>query len=273
MFNIVRIVVLIGAVAIVPLGLRLAGGEVLRRAAVWWPAPALLGALSLWLPRGPVAYTLAGCYAAAAVALAVVAPVRLARRRDISPPELAFLTALICPAIAAAALVAERAGYRLFGFDLEILALTVPHFHFAGFAAALIAGLAAHGAPRSRLASAGALCVPAGTALVFAGYFLSDIYELAGAVVLTAGMWAVALVMWRHIRPGTKSPLTRGLLGVSAATLAATMVLAVSYAVGEAFDVPHLSLTWMAATHGIANAAGFAVCGLLAWRRIQEETL
>jgi hypothetical protein len=32
-----------------------------------------------------------------------------------------------------------------------------------------------------------------------------------------------------------------------------------------------MSLTRMAATHGVANAAGFAVCGMLAWRRLAEE--
>ncbi|OSC61194.1 hypothetical protein B5180_36300, partial [Streptomyces sp. BF-3] len=67
------------------------------------------------------------------------APRRAARGRDLDPAGIALLTALVTPSVAATALVAERSGHELFGFDLGILALTVPHFHFAGFAAALIA--------------------------------------------------------------------------------------------------------------------------------------
>jgi hypothetical protein len=189
----------------------------------------------------------------------------------VSPAEAALLTALISPSIAATALVAERGGWHLFGFSLPILELTVPHFHFAGFAAALIAGLVCRSAPDSRLARAAALCVPAGTGLVFAGYFTGDQVELAGAAVLTTGMWAAALVTWTVVRPAATNPLTRALFGMSALTLAATMLLALSYAAGEALDLPHLTLTWMAATHGVANAAGFALCGIAAWTRYQRE--
>lgn len=52
---------------------------------------------------------------------------------------------------------------------------------------------------------------------------LLGVLELAGALVLTAGMWTVGL------------------------------------------------LTWMVATRGPGNALGFALCSLLAWRRIRTE--
>ena len=38
---------------------------------------------------------------------------------------------------------------------------------------------------------------------------------------------------------------------------------------GEAVGLPHPTLTWMAATHGFGNALGFALCALLARRRLQ----
>lgn len=180
-------------------------------------------------------------------------------------------TALVSPSIAGTALVAERAGYRLFGFDLDILALTVPHFHFAGFTAALVAGLVCRVAVPGRWARGAAYSVPAGTLLVLLGYFVGDWAELVGAVVLTGGMWAVALLTWREIRPGARDRTTRALLATSATVLPATMLLALWWAVGEATDIVHPTLTWMAATHGLGNALGFALCSVLAWRRLTAD--
>ncbi|MEU7025668.1 YndJ family protein [Streptomyces sp. NPDC046275] len=282
----VGLIVTLGMSAVVPVGLRLLDGpqpaslRLLRRA---WPLLALPGAVSLWLPRGPLAAALAGVYALATVALALHAPVRLALTlprspaagartspRLPAPAEVAALTALATPAVAGLALVAERAGHELFGFELGILALTVPHFHFAGFAAALVAGLVCRAA-ESRGTRFAALSVPLGTLLVLLGYFVDDWAELAGALVLTAGMWAVALATWRELRPAAPDRVTRALLGTSAAVLVATMLLALSWALGEATGLPHPGLTWMAATHGLGNALGFAVCSLLAWRRLARS--
>ncbi|MEU8617415.1 YndJ family protein [Streptomyces sp. NPDC048623] len=266
----VGLIVMLGMLVVVPLGLRLLDGpqpvtlRLLRRA---WPLLALPGAVSLWLPRSPLAVLLAAVYALATLALALHAPVRLALTRSLAPAEIAALTALTTPAVAGLALVAERAGHELLGFELGILALTVPHFHFAGFAAALVAGLVCRTAPGPATRFA-ALSVPLGTLLVLLGYFVDDWAELAGALVLTAGMWAVALATWRELRADAPDPVTRALLTTSAAVLVATMLLALSWALGEATGLPHPSLTWMAATHGLGNALGFALCALLAWRRL-----
>ncbi|MFG2412747.1 YndJ family protein [Streptomyces goshikiensis] len=299
----VNLIVTLGMLYVVPAGLRLIDPVGLRTAARLWPVPAALGALCLWLPRGIPATVLAALYAAAALALATRAPARLpaARRRSgahgsagraggnaggapprttaSGPAEVAVCTALVSPSIAGTALVAERAGYRLFGFDLDILALTVPHFHFAGFTAALVAGLVCRAGATAPGAAPGtatlsrwaAYSVPGGTLLVLLGYFVDDWAELAGAVVLTTGMWAVALLTWRDIRPGARDRTTGALLGTSAAVLVATMLLALWWAAGEATGITHPTLTWMAATHGLGNALGFALCSVLAWRRLTAD--
>ncbi|MGW7428117.1 YndJ family protein [Streptomyces sp. NPDC054861] len=267
----VGLIVMLGMLAVVPAGLRLLDGPqpaALRPLARAWPLLALPGAVALWLPRGPTAAALAAVYALATLALALHAPLRLAATGSLAPAEIAVLTALAAPSVAGLALVAERAGHELLGFDLDILALTVPHFHFAGFAAALVAGLVCRASP-GPLARFAALSVPLGTLLVLAGYFIDDWAELAGAVVLTGDMWAVALLTWRDVRTGVADPATRALLATSAAVLVATMLLALSWALGEATGLPHPSLTWMAATHGLANALGFALCSVLAWRRLR----
>ncbi|GAA1502180.1 hypothetical protein GCM10009730_00370 [Streptomyces albidochromogenes] len=268
----VNLIVMLGMLVVVPLGLRLVDAPAPSRLSRWWPLLAAPGAVALWLPRGPAATALAAVYAAATLALALHAPARLARTRSLAPAEIAVLTALASPSVAGLALVAERSGHRLFGFDLEILALTVPHFHFAGFAAALVAGLVCRTSADRPAARCAALSVPLGTLLVLVGYFVDDWAELAGAVVLTAGMWAVALVTWRDVRDERQDRTTRTLLAVSAAVLVATMLLALSWALGEATGLPHPDLTWMAATHGLGNALGFALCAVLAWRRLEETT-
>jgi hypothetical protein len=56
-----------------------------------------------------------------------------------------------------------------------------------------------------------------------------------------------------------------------ASVLAVTMVLALWWALGEASGLVHPSLGWMAATHGIGNAFGFGLCGMLAWRLLRNE--
>lgn len=147
----------------------------------------------------------------------------------------------------------------------------MPHFHFAGFTAALVAGLVCRAAAPGPGARWAAYSVPAGTLLVLLGYFVDDWAELAGAVVLTGGMWAVALLTWQEIRPAAGDRTTRALLATSAAVLLATMLLALWWAVGEATGVVHPTLTWMAATHGLANALGFALCSVLAWRRLTAD--
>ncbi|MFJ3146602.1 YndJ family protein [Streptomyces halstedii] len=268
----VGLVVMLGMLVIVPAGLGLVGDPALARIRRLWPLFAVPGAVALWLPRGTAATAAAACYALGTLLLAAHAPLRLARTRGAGPAEIALFTALVTPSVAALALVAERSGHQLFGFGLGILALTVPHFHFAGFAAALVAGLVCRAGDDGPVGRFAALSVPLGTLLVLAGYFIGDLAELAGAVVLTAGMWAVALLTRRTALGVGRDRVTRILLTASAAVLVATMVLALSWALGEATGLPHPSLTWMAATHGVGNALGFALCSLLALRRLQHPT-
>ncbi|WP_166345284.1 YndJ family protein [Phytoactinopolyspora limicola] len=264
-------IVALGMIVIVPLGLRLIDDEQRRLHPLIqiWPMAGVLGAVSLVLDRGALAAALATAYGVVTLWLAVLAGLRLLRRRSLQPAEIAVLTAMVTPLVAGSSLVAERAGYELFGFGMTILALTVAHFHFAGFAAALIAALVAS-TVRSVPAEIVALTVPAGTAIVLAGYFTTGEVELLGALVLSVGMWMLGWILWRRVRPAAATTVTRVLIGTSAVVVAVTMVLALNWALTHIWDdLPHLSLTWMAATHGVINAVGFALCGLLGWHRIK----
>ncbi|ROO83584.1 YndJ-like protein [Actinocorallia herbida] len=253
----VDLLVCLGMLAVVPLGLGLAGAGSLRPL---WCAGAVPGAVSLFLPVGKPAAFLAVLYALAAAVLLAEAVRRLPRAlRD--PRQAAFATALASPSVAALALVAERAGHPLLGYSPELLALTVAHFHFAGFAAALVAGLACR--PESgRAGRWAAVTVPVGTLAVLAGYFAGQWAEFAGAVVLTAGMWLTGLLCWRTGRAAAR---------LAGAVLVPTMLLALWYALGEASGIPHPGLGWMTATHGVANALGFGLCGVLGWRLTRKD--
>jgi hypothetical protein len=265
----VHLVVSLGMVVIVPLGLGLVdlpGSTTVRR---WWPVVAVPGVVSLWLDRGALSITLAAIYLAGTLALVVLAGADFLRRKRLRAREIALYTALVTPSIAALSLLAERSSYELFGFSLTVLSLTVAHFHFAGFAAALIACLVV-GSASGRVATAAAISVPLGTGIVLLGFFLGDPVELLGAVVLTAGMWLVGWALWRRSRDAADR-VGRVLLTVSASVLVVTMVLALSWALGHVVDTPYLPLEWMVATHGLANAVGFALCGLLAWQRAKER--
>ncbi|NUK14258.1 YndJ family protein, partial [Streptomyces lunaelactis] len=164
----VSLIVMLGMLVVVPAGLRLIDAAELTPIRRTWPVFAVPGAVALWLPRSATAAALAAVHALGTLALALHAPRRLARTRSLPPAEIAVLTALVTPSVAGLALIAERSGHELFGFSLPILALTVPHFHFAGFAAALVAGLVCRAAagPAGRFA---ALSVPLGTLLVLSG--------------------------------------------------------------------------------------------------------
>lgn len=251
----VHAVVSLGMLIVVPLGLTLLPTR--TTSTRWWFAFAVPGAVALWLPRGAVSITLASIYLAGTLVLITLAARHFLQHRTLGARQVALYTALATPSIAALALVAERSSYQLFGFNLTVLSLTVAHFHFAGFAAALMAYLAADGLA--------AVSVPLGTLLVLLGFFLGDPVELAGAVVLTAGMWLVGWNLWRRSRRADRT--TAILLVVSASVLVVTMLLAVSWALGHVVDTPYLPLEWMVATHGVANAVGFALCGVLAMRR------
>jgi hypothetical protein len=255
----VHAVVSLGMLVVVPLGLSLLRGNVR-----WWFWFAVPGVVSLWLSRGPVSITLASIYLAGTLVLVALAVRDLWHHKRLRPREIALYTALATPSIAGLALVAERSSYQLFGFNLTVLSLTVAHFHFAGFAAALIAFLVA--GSRTLAGDAAAISVPLGTGIVLLGFFLGDPVELAGAAVLTAGMWLVGWNLWRRSRRADRA--TAVLLTISAAVLVVTMLLALSWALGHVVATPYLPLEWMVATHGLANAVGFALCGLLAWRRL-----
>lgn len=261
-------VVVVGLV--VPLGVRLLWLPAATPVSWWLGAGAAAALGSLW-ESGPIAMALVLPWCALGGFAAATGLGRLRELRAEPARALAALTASTSLAVAAFALVVDRSGTAPFlGFESAVWRLTVLHFCVAGFAAALLAGLALV-ATGSRAAAVGCVTVPTGTALVAAGHFLGDHAELAGALVLTVGLLASSFTVLRRVVHLDDSG--GQLLAVSAAVTPVTMTLAVWWAFGESFDVPHLSLTQTAATHGVGNAFGIGLCGVLGWSTVAKEQL
>jgi hypothetical protein len=138
-----KLVIVIGLLLIVPGALSLLADPAAALARRIWPVGAVAGALSLWLPRGPAATALATVYATAAALLAGYAASRPVRPRGEHTAEVVVEVALISPALAAGALVAERSGYPLFGLTVPALSATVVLAHLVIFAVLLAASLRA----------------------------------------------------------------------------------------------------------------------------------
>ena len=96
--------------------------------------------------------------------------------------------------IGGAWLVASRLGIQPLGFGDTIVLLTAIHFHFAGFAAPLLAGFAGR-AVRDRQTASQVVALAAtgiilGTPLVAAGITFSPAVALVGAAIVST--WSVA---------------------------------------------------------------------------------
>lgn len=267
----------LGPTIVVPLGLgiiewRTPAAERLRRLAVRvMPAGAIATVVALLLPQG------AGAAAAAAIWMAVCAVVstsgllELATVRTLRFDLLLRVAAAGYLSVGGGWFVLSRYGATPLGFDDTIVELTAVHFHFAAFAAPLIAWLAA-GVARRRSHLLAAVCEEAGIAVVIAmpvvaaGQTASQTLEVVGSAIIGTALVVLAgatfVVLTRIRLPG----YSRLFLAVSAAAVPVAMVLAVDFAIGGLLGTPALSIDAMARTHGVLNGAGFSLFGLLGWR-------
>jgi hypothetical protein len=164
-------------------------------------------------------------------------------------------------------LVASRAGLHPVGFEEPIVLLTAMHFHFAGFASAIVAGLTVrhfHGQRGEALVRAAALAVVVGPGLLGLAFLAGPKVKLLGALLVAVGQIGLAAAMARlalQIRRGAG----RWLLLIAGGSVVAGMLFAAIWAIGEYPLQPFVDIRKMAQIHGVLNALGFAGCGLLGW--------
>ena len=191
-------------------------------------------------------------------------------RRGGAVLELAWVAAPAYLAFGALWLVADRAAVEPAGIVAPFVLLTAVHFHYAGFVASLLAALvrARVGASAPRATAAAVVAVVGAPPVIAAGFAVLGVLQVVGAVVLTAGLFGLAWLTLRHVVPTAEDRAARVLLVVSSLAVLVPMLLAVQWAIGWNYGTPALSIPVMARTHGVVNAVGFSLCGVLGWLRL-----
>ena len=276
-------VVFFGMLVIVPLGLSLVRTvdepeSLWHRLAVLVQPFAVLPAIgSFFLKTGPLAAALASVWLILAVLVALLGLTRF-KARGLFPVEESSIDAgLIYLTVAGMWLVVYRLGVQPFEYGETIILLTVVHFHFAGFAAPIIAGmsgrvLATRKHPQTMFRIS-VLALVAAMPLVAAGITFSPWLGFIGTLILSTGLLLLAVLTIGWVIRAIKPSSSRVLLVFGALCTCAAMLLACLYAFSLATKTLIITIPTMALTHGLLNAFGFATCSLLAWSRITQQVL
>ena len=281
--TLVDLLLLLAPLVTVPLGLRLVpfsgarSRQLLALARIVQPLGAAAAVVSFLFAPGWTAGVIAIGWLLACAVASLAGLFDLIEGRTLRPIHLVPAAAVAYLSVGAGWLVLSRAGLRPEGFSHEIVELTGVHFHYAGFAATLMAALTMGAiGDRGRLAtfaSAAAMLVVIGVPITAAGIATgSGLLTVVGPVLLGAGVLSIAGLTGLAIAPRVQRSPARWLLWVSAAGVVVPMLLGVDYAISRVFPVPALDLRAMAFIHGDLNALVFSLGGLLGWTLLNQSS-
>jgi YndJ-like protein len=164
------------------------------------------------------------------------------------------------------------------GFSPTIVLLTAVHFHMAGFGACTVALARIREANRplplssldrdppkyssARIASVAGWLILLATPITAAGHLFWGGFEALGSIVMTLGLWTLAIVSWRLSQQCTGK--RRWLLRTGAIAPFGSMVLALHYGLGRLFPITQIPYNTIAFVHGSLNLLGFLSANLLA---------
>ncbi|HKG59716.1 MAG TPA: YndJ family protein [Pyrinomonadaceae bacterium] len=269
--ELVHKVVFWAVLVVVPLGLSVvADGSSLYKLIVFaQPVAALLTVVAFFNEKGVLSAALSSAWLILNILIALLGLLRLTTRGLHRLEELSIDAGLLYLPVAGAWLVIYRLGVQPFDFGEMIVLLTAVHFHFAGFATPIIAGmsgrvLARRDYPR-KVFGLSVFALVAAMPLVAAGITFSPWIGFVGALLLTLGLVTLAVLTLGWVAPLITSPGSRALLFIGAIASCAAMVLACLYAYSLATQTLMITIPGMAMTHGLLNAFGFVTCSLLVW--------
>jgi hypothetical protein len=274
----IELMFLFAPLVIVPLGMELGRGiagsswphELARRLQ---PAGAALAVVAMLLPPGRRAGVLALGWLAVCLLMAGGGLFDLAfaawgdANEGVRATRIVVGVARIDLAVGGAWLVASRLGMRPMGIQEPIGLLTAVHFHFAGFATAMIAAATLRFAKRNgerRWLRRLVIVVVTMPIVVAVGFVISPGLKMAAAAIFSLSVAGLAIFL-RGCGRRAESAAARVLLQVAAGAVFAGMVLAGTYAISDYLGSDVLTIPQMARTHGILNGVGFCLPGLLGW--------
>jgi hypothetical protein len=275
--GIIEVLFLLGPWIVVPLGAdMLRGVEVSKNSAVrdWVPiAAASLTTVSFFLDNRTAAAWFASSWLLVCASFAGDGLRRFLIAGRNSFTQFCFAVGEGYLVVAGIWLVASRAGVQLLAFREPIVLLTAVHFHFAGFASAVLAGLldkAFAGQKGRRVLRAALLAAVLGPGILGLAFLLGPKFKLVAALLIALGQLGVAGGM---VRVGilAKNRLGRWLLFVASGSVAAGMIFAAVWALAEYPLQAFVNIRQMAEFHGVLNAVGFVVCGLVGWSLLKTE--
>lgn len=170
-------------------------------------------------------------------------------------------------AVGGAWFVASRFGMRPMRIQEPIGLLTAVHFHYAGFATAMIAAAMLRFVEErgeSQWLKGLVAVVVVMPLLVAAGFVISPLLKMSGGVGFSVSIAGLAVGL-RSCAKKVESSTARILFHVASVSVFAGMVLSTAYAIADFRGSDVLPTPQMARTHGILNAVGFCLPGLLGW--------
>ena len=234
------------------------------------PVAALCVVIAFLLPPGRLAGALACGWMLVCLLMGAAAIVALFSSRPDAGARLFHSTLFLARVdlvVGGSWLVASRLGMHPMGIQEPIGLLTAVHFHFAGFATATIAaamlGFSRGQTQELRLKWIVPFVIGM-PYLVAVGFVVSPGLKMAAASLFSVSVAALAILL-RSCGRRAEESAARVLLQVAAAAVFAGMVLATVYAIADFYGSDVLTIPQMARTHGILNAVGFCMCGLLGW--------
>jgi hypothetical protein len=277
-------ILLLGILVIVPLALSLVSASqstdddqpaIYRTALIAQPFGAIGAVVSFLIDPGLLAAVLAFLWFCETALIASFGLWRIARTDLRSFAELSITAGLIFVPVAGVWMIVHRMGIQLMGYGDTIILLTAVHFHFAAYAAPILAGLAGR---RLRpftsvrwIFKLVPLGIIAGTPLVAAGISFSPVLALAGTALISLGLLLLSVLVLGWILPSLESIAGRVLLLISSVSCLPAMALACAYAYSIVFHKLIIDIPQMAMTHGVANAFGFSLCGLMGWWMVERK--
>jgi hypothetical protein len=276
-------ILLLAVLVIVPLGLSTAAADQneqnsrsFRLAAFAQPLGAAAVVVSFMLQQGIAAALLASAWLVVAGLISFHGLLRLLDRKARGFEEISISAGLVYISVGSGWLIMSRLGIQALGFGDTIVLLTAVHFHYAGFAAPILSGLAGRLLTNQaigvqRLFALVVLGVIAGTPLVAAGITFSPRLGLAGTLIISSALFLLGILVIGWVVPRIKRRTVQLLLVLSSISPFVSMTLASIYAYSIVAKRLIIDIPQMALTHGIINALGFALCGLLAWNLFRAE--